>query len=240
MSSVQRVTAVIPCFPYARQDKQDESRVPISARLIANMLVTAGADHVITMDLHAAQIQGFFSIPVDNLVAEPTIVKYIQDNIDNWKEAVIVSPDAGGTKRVSKIADRLKVNFAIIHKERKQANKVESMILVGNVKDKTAIIVDDMADTSGTICLAAEKLVEAGASKIYAICIHGVLSGPACERLNSAPIDSIIVTNTIPQEENIKKCPKIKCIDMSNVFAEAIKCNHDGTTISHLHFNVPT
>uniref|UniRef100_A0A183BZ36 Ribose-phosphate pyrophosphokinase n=1 Tax=Globodera pallida TaxID=36090 RepID=A0A183BZ36_GLOPA len=158
IASACRVTAVIPCFPYARQDKKDKSRAPITAKLVANMLSISGADHIITMDLHASQIQGFFDIPVDNLYAEPAILKYIQETIPHWQEAVIVSPDAGGAKRVTSIADRLNAAFALIHKERNNPNEVEKMTLVGNVQDKVAILVDDMADTCGTIVLAAEKL----------------------------------------------------------------------------------
>lgn len=178
IASSCRVAAVIPCFPYARQDKKDKSRAPISAKLVcsempslclnlltlvqvANMLSVSGADHIITMDLHASQIQGFFDIPVDNLYAEPAILKYIRESIPNWQDSVIVSPDAGGAKRVTAIADRLNVDFALIHKERKRANEVENMTLVGNVQGKVAILVDDMADTCGTICLAADKYVYA-------------------------------------------------------------------------------
>merc|ERR1712126_516990 len=154
IASAARVTAVIPCFPYARQDKKDKSRAPISAKLIANMLTVAGADHIITMDLHASQIQGFFDIPVDNLFAEPAVLKYIKTNIPDWEDCVVVSPDAGGAKRVTSIADKLNVEFALIHKERKKANEVESMVLVGDVKERVAILIDDMADTCGTICFA--------------------------------------------------------------------------------------
>uniref|UniRef100_A0AC34GXY9 Ribose-phosphate diphosphokinase n=1 Tax=Panagrolaimus sp. ES5 TaxID=591445 RepID=A0AC34GXY9_9BILA len=220
IASSSRVAAVIPCFPYARQDKKDKSRAPISAKLVANMLSVAGADHIITMDLHASQIQGFFDIPVDNLY-------------------VIVSPDAGGAKRVTAIADRLKVDFALIHKERKRANEVEKMTLVGDVTDKVAILVDDLADTCGTICLAADKLVEAGASSVYAFCVHGVFSGPALQRLNNSCFEAVVVTNTIPQEENMKKCSKIHCIDISMILAEAIRRTHNGESVSYLFSHVP-
>jgi len=159
IASAHRVTAVIPLFPYARQDKKDKSRAPITGKLVANMLSTAGADQIITMDLHASQIQGFFDIPVDNLFAEPAVLDWIRKNVDHWQDTVIVSPDAGGAKRVTAIADNLNVDFALIHKERKKANEVDRMVLVGNVQDRVAILVDDMADTCGTICKAAEKLV---------------------------------------------------------------------------------
>ncbi|KAF5292128.1 hypothetical protein FQA39_LY14083 [Lamprigera yunnana] len=232
IASASRVTAVIPCFPYARQDKKDKagndddkerriekwksiewkyrSRAPISAKLVANMLSVAGADHIITMDLHASQIQGFFDIPVDNLYAEPAVLKWIKENIPEWRNSIIVSPDAGGAKRVTSIADRLNVEFALIHKERKKANEVASMVLVGDVKDRVAILVDDMADTCGTICHAAEKLMEAGATKVYAILTHGIFSGPAISRINNACFEAVVVTNTIPQDEHMKECPKIQ------------------------------
>uniref|UniRef100_A0A3P9D1V7 ribose-phosphate diphosphokinase n=1 Tax=Maylandia zebra TaxID=106582 RepID=A0A3P9D1V7_9CICH len=210
IASSSRVTAVIPCFPYARQDKKDKSRAPISAKLVANMLSVAGADHIITMDLHASQIQGFFDIAVDNLYAEPAVLQWIKEHIPEWKNCIIVSPDAGGAKRVTSIADRLNVDFALIHKERKKANEVDRMVLVGDVKDRVAILVDDMADTCGTICHAADKLIDAGAVKVYAILTHGIFSGPAISRINSAPFEAVVVTNTIPQEEKMKACPKIQ------------------------------
>ncbi|KAL7307046.1 hypothetical protein TKK_0000787 [Trichogramma kaykai] len=265
IASASRVTAVIPCFPYARQDKKDKggeggdksdssksqivtmksnewkfrSRAPISAKLVANMLSVAGADHIITMDLHASQIQGFFDIPVDNLFAEPAVLKWIKENIAEWRNSTIVSPDAGGAKRVTSIADRLNVDFALIHKERKKANEVASMVLVGDVKDRVAILVDDMADTCGTIVHAADKLVEAGAVKVYAILTHGIFSGPAISRINNACFEAVVVTNTIPQDEHMKECSKIKCIDISMMFAEAVRRTHNGESVSYLFSNVP-
>ncbi|XP_053675188.1 ribose-phosphate pyrophosphokinase 1 isoform X1 [Anopheles nili] len=264
IASASRVTAVIPCFPYARQDKKDKlagndhdfcddklaelmktnewkfrSRAPISAKLVANMLSVAGADHIITMDLHASQIQGFFDIPVDNLYAEPAVLKWIRENIAEWRNSIIVSPDAGGAKRVTSIADRLNVEFALIHKERKKANEVASMVLVGDVKDRVAILVDDMADTCGTICHAADKLVEAGATRVYAILTHGIFSGPAISRINNACFEAVVVTNTIPQDGHMKDCPKIQCIDVSMMFAEAVRRTHNGESVSYLFSNVP-
>ncbi|XP_066592534.1 ribose-phosphate pyrophosphokinase 1 isoform X6 [Prorops nasuta] len=272
IASASRVTAVIPCFPYARQDKKDKggdggdksestknhivmksnewkfrdfvpdlstSRAPISAKLVANMLSVAGADHIITMDLHASQIQGFFDIPVDNLFAEPAVLKWIKENIVEWRNSIIVSPDAGGAKRVTSIADRLNVEFALIHKERKKANEVASMVLVGDVKDRVAILVDDMADTCGTICHAAERLLEAGATKVYAILTHGIFSGPAISRINNACFEAVVVTNTIPQDMHMKDCPKIQCIDVSMMFAEAVRRTHNGESVSYLFSNVP-
>ncbi|TKR92231.1 hypothetical protein L596_006924 [Steinernema carpocapsae] len=239
LHSARRVTAVIPNYPYARQDKKDRSRAPITAKIVANILFKAvGVDHVITMDLHASQIEGFFDVS-DNLYAEPAMIKYIKEAISEWREAVIVSPDAGGAKRVTSIADRLNVDFALIHKERKRANEVHKMTLVGDVKDKVAILIDDMADTCGTICMAADKLVEAGAKSVYAFCVHGVLSGAALQRLNKSAFEAVVVTNTIPQEENLKMCPKIKCIDISMILAEAIRRIHNGESLSSLFSHVP-
>uniref|UniRef100_A0A3B3BMG8 Ribose-phosphate pyrophosphokinase 1 n=2 Tax=Oryzias melastigma TaxID=30732 RepID=A0A3B3BMG8_ORYME len=239
IASASRVTAVIPCFPYARQDKKDKSRAPISAKLVANMLSVSGADHIITMDLHASQIQGFFDIPVDNLYAEPAVLKWIKENIPEWKNGIIVSPDAGGAKRVTSIADRLNVDFALIHKERKKANEVDRMVLVGDVTDRVAILVDDMADTCGTICHAADKLISAGATKVYAILTHGIFSGPAISRINNACFEAVVVTNTIPQEEKMKHCSKIQVIDISMILAEAIRRTHNGESVSYLFSHVP-
>lgn len=239
-ASARRITAVIPCFPYARQDKKDKSRAPISAKLVANMLTVAGANHVITMDLHASQIQGFFNVPVDNLYAEPSMLKYIRDNIPDYKSnAIIVSPDAGGAKRATAIADRLEVDFAIIHKERKIANEVARMVLVGDVSGKTAILVDDMADTCGTLGLAAKTLIEHGASKVYAIVTHGILSGKAADVIMNSPLEGVIVTNTIPHEEKKSKCPKLKTIDISATLAEAIRRTHNGESVSYLFTHAP-
>merc|ERR1712071_168884 len=223
IASACRVTAVIPCFPYARQDKKDKSRAPISAKLVANMLSVAGADHIITTDLHA----------------EPAVLKWIKENIDEWRNCIIVSPDAGGAKRVTSIADRLNVDFALIHKERKKANEVAAMVLVGDVKDRVAILVDDMADTCGTICHAADKLLEAGATKVYAILTHGIFSGPAISRINNACFEAVVVTNSIPQDKHMKECPKIQVIDVSMMFAEAVRRTHNGESVSYLFSNVP-
>ncbi|KAJ3365090.1 hypothetical protein GGF32_000270 [Allomyces javanicus] len=239
-ASARRITAVMPCFPYARQDKKDKSRAPISAKLVANMLTVAGADHVITMDLHASQIQGFFNIPVDNLYAEPSVLKYIRDHVPNWAtDSVIVSPDAGGAKRATSIADRLGIDFAIIHKERKKANEVSRMVLVGDVKGKAAILVDDMADTCGTLCLAAKTLVDHGASAVYAIVTHGILSGKALQAINDSPLTQVVVTNTIPHDEKKSKCPKLATIDISATLAEAIRRTHNGESVSYLFTHAP-
>ncbi|KAJ9061209.1 ribose phosphate diphosphokinase subunit prs4 [Entomophthora muscae] len=238
-ASARRITAVIPCFPYARQDKKDKSRAPISAKLVANMLTVAGANHVITMDLHASQIQGFFNIPVDNLYAEPSTLKYIREKIPDYKNAIIVSPDAGGAKRATAIADRLDSGFAIIHKERKKANEVSRMVLVGDVSGKIAILVDDMADTCGTLGLAAQILMEKGAKSVYAIVTHGILSGKAIQVINDSVLTRVVVTNTIPHDDKKGLCPKIDTIDISTTLAEAIRRTHNGESVSYLFSHVP-
>ncbi|KAN0064856.1 hypothetical protein ACQY0O_001913 [Thecaphora frezii] len=237
-ASAKRITAVIPHFFYARQDKKDKSRAPITAKLIANMLEKAGCDHVITMDLHASQIQGFFDVPVDNLYAEPAALQYIREMVD-CNKAVIVSPDAGGAKRATSLADRLELDFALFHKERKRANEVSRMVLVGNVEGKTAILVDDMADTCGTLELAAAQLIEYGAERVLAIVTHGILSGPALERIAKSRLEKLIVTNTLPQSQNRAKCPKIEEIDISHVLAETIRRSHYGESVSVLFNQIP-
>ncbi|KAM3961648.1 ribose-phosphate pyrophosphokinase 2 [Aphomia sociella] len=239
IASASRVTAVIPSFPYSRQDKKEKCRAPIAAKLLANLISVAGADHVITIDLHSSQIQGFFNIPVDNLYAEPAITKWIKENIPEWSTSVMVSPDAGGAKRMTAIADRLDIDFAIIHKERQRANQGDSTVLVGDVKNRTAIMVDDLADTCDTIIKAADKLQEAGANKIYAILTHGVFAGDAIEKINASCLEAIVVTNTIPQDKHMKICPKLQTIDISVMLAEAIRRTHYAESVSYLFTNVP-
>ncbi|CAL8085675.1 unnamed protein product [Orchesella dallaii] len=197
IASASRITAVIPIFPYARQDNADQTGSPISAKLIANMLRVAGTDHIITMDLHTPQIEGFFDIPVDNLSAEPLILEWIKEYIPEWRTAVVVSPDAGGTKRVTSIAQSLNVEFVLVYKEKQKANGISSMILIGDVKEKVAILVDDMSDTCGTICADAGKFKEAGAKKIYAVVTHGIFSGTAISKIKEALVDTVVATNAI-------------------------------------------
>ena len=233
-ASAWKITAVIPNFPYARQDKKDKSRVPISAKLIASLLERAGVNHVITMELHAAQIQGFFTIPVDNLYFEPAVVKHVKETIPNYSEAVLVSPDAGGAKRVTSLADILGVDFALIHKERKIANKVSRMILIGDVVGKTAILIDDMADTCGTLCTAVKKLLEAGAIKVYAYMTHGIFSRNAISKINTSNITKIIVSNSLSQQSNIELCERLEVIDISPILGTAINCAHVGQSVSAL------
>jgi len=234
-ASAKRITAVIPCFGYARQDKKDKSRAPITGKLVANLIEVSGIDRVITIDLHASQIQGFFNIPVDNLYAEPLIIKYIRKNISG--EKVIVSPDAGGVKRAKLISDKLDAELAIIHKERKKANEVAGMILVGDVKDKIALIVDDMADTCGTLQTASSLLISKGAKAVYALVTHGVLSGNAIERIENSDLKELVITNSIPNKENQEKTEKLKIVNVASMLAEAIRRTHHGESISSLFTN---
>ncbi|KAK6463393.1 ribose-phosphate pyrophosphokinase [Scheffersomyces coipomensis] len=238
IASARRITAVIPNFFYARQDKKDKSRAPITAKLIANLLQTAGCHHVITLDLHASQIQGFFRAPVDNLYAEPSTLRFITEHYDR-KELIIVSPDAGGAKRVASIADKLDVNFALIHKERQKANEISRMVLVGDVTDKVCVLVDDMADTCGTLCKAAEILLENGASKVIAMITHGIFSSNAIEKLNNSKLDKVICTNSLPLQDKVAACSRLEIIDISPTLAEAIRRLHNGESVSYLFNNVP-
>ncbi|KAH3902599.1 Ribose-phosphate pyrophosphokinase 2 [Saccharomycodes ludwigii] len=234
-ASARRITAVIPNFPYARQDKKDKSRAPITAKLIANLLQTAGCDHVITMDLHASQIQGFFHIPVDNLYAEPCVLNYIQNHTD-FQNVLLVSPDAGGAKRVASLADKLDLNFALIHKERQRANEISRMVLVGDVAGKSCLLIDDMADTCGTLCKAAEVLLDKGAKEVIAIVTHGIFSGNAFERLQNSRLSKIVCTNTVPVSQSIDRLDQI---DISPILAEAIRRLHNGESVSYLFTHAP-
>ncbi|KAJ7350642.1 phosphoribosyltransferase-like protein [Mycena albidolilacea] len=240
-ASARRITAVIPCFPYARMDKKDKSRAPITAKLVANMLVVAGCDHVITMDLHASQIQGFFDIPVDNLWSEPLMLTYIKRQIPGWQNGIVVSPDAGGAKRVTAIADKLGVEFALIHRQRKKReNAPEQMeLLVGDVKDKVAILVDDMIDTGNTLTLAVNALSEKGAKAIYVLISHGLLSETNLSLIDQLPIVELVVTNTIPQTKHQDLCSKLVTIDISPTIAESIRRTHNGESISLLFTERP-
>jgi ribose-phosphate pyrophosphokinase len=231
-SSAQRITAVIPYYGYARQDKKVAPRVPISAKLVADLIEKAGANRVITMDLHAGQIQGFFNVPVDNLFAAPVLLQYIKDIFRN--DTVIVSPDAGGVERARAFAKRLDSLLAIIDKRRDAPNKAEAMNVVGDVDGKTAIILDDMVDTAGTLTQAAMALKKQGASEIHACSAHAVLSGPAVERITDSDIKSLVVTDTIPMGEKANGCDKIRILSVSKLLAEAIQRCHTGSSVSSL------
>jgi len=231
-ASAHAITAVIPYYGYARQDRKVAPRTPITAKLIADLITTAGATRVLCMDLHAGQIQGFFNVPVDNLYATPVLLDYIQKNYrDN---TVIVSPDAGGVERARAFAKRLQTNFAIIDKRRPAPNVAEIMNIIGDVAGKICIIMDDMIDTAGTITQAADALMKQGAKEVYACCTHPVLSGPAIERLKKAPIKEVIVTNTIPLSDEARGLKKIKSLTVAPLLGEAIKRIHYGESVSSL------
>ncbi|KAL5512010.1 PRS4 [Sanghuangporus vaninii] len=233
-ASARRITAVIPCFPYARVDKKDKSRAPITAKLVANMLTVAGCDHVITMDLHASQIQGFFDIPVDNLYTEPLMLGHIKREIDGWQNGIIVSPDAGGAKRATAIADKLGIEFALIHRQGNDKGPDRMHILVGDVKDKVAILIDDMIDTGTTLSLAAKALHAAGTKAIYCFVSHGLLSETNFALLESLPIESLVVTNSIPQNQHCDGLSKLVVMDVTPTIAESIRRTHNGESISLL------
>ena len=237
-ASAGRITAVIPYFGYARQDRKAKSRDPISAKLVANMITAAGADRVLTMDLHAAQIQGFFDIPLDHLLGNPTFVNYFLDkfpeNQYNHEEFVVVSPDVGSVGRARAFAAKVHMGLAIVDKRRPKANVCEVMNIIGDVKGKTCLLFDDMVDTAGSLCNAARALVEIGGAKeVYACATHGVLSGPAYERIEQSPIKEMVFLNTIPEVNNTPS-HKIKFLDVSHVFARAIEHVHGGTSIADL------
>jgi ribose-phosphate pyrophosphokinase len=231
-ASAKKITAVIPYFGYARQDKKVAPRVPISAKLVADMLTVAGADRIITMDLHAGQIQGFFNIPVDNLFAAPVLIEYIRNNFRD--EIVIVSPDAGGVERARAIAKRLNADLAIIDKRRDAPNQAKAMAVIGDVTDKIAVILDDMADTAGTLTEAAEAIKIAGAREIHACCAHPVLSGPAIERISDSVLKSMVVTDTIPLSDRAVACDKIKVLTISQLVGEAIIRSYRGDSVTSL------
>jgi ribose-phosphate pyrophosphokinase len=231
-SSAARITAVVPYFGYARQDRKDKPRVPISAKLVANVLSAAGTNRVLTMDLHKAQIQGFFDIPVDHLFAAPVIVDYLarmeQTNV------TMVAPDAGGAERARAYAKRLNAELAVIDKRRTDDGTAEVMNVIGDVSGRTCIIQDDIIDTAGTITKAAAALKANGAERIFACAVHGVLSGPAIERIERSPIDQLIVTNTIPLTGDKAKCEKIKVLSVARLLGQAIKSIHEETSVSSL------
>lgn len=234
-SSASHVTAVIPYYGYARQDRKVNPRAPISAKLIADFLQVAGMDRMVTMDLHAGQIQGFFNVPVDNLYASPVLFEYlrkIKEKVDG--EMVVVSPDAGGVERARSFAKRLDAGLAIIDKRRDKPNQAEAMNLIGDVKDKIAIVLDDMIDTAGTLVSAGNVILEHGAKDVMATASHAVLSGPAIERLNNSPFSQVIVTDTIPLKEKNLACPKLKVLTVAPLLAKAINNIHTGSSVSVL------
>ncbi len=231
-ASARRVTAVIPYYGYARQDRKTTPRVPISSKLVANLITTAGARRVLCMDLHAGQIQGFFDIPVDHLFAAPVLLDHLRSNYTN--DLVVVSPDAGGTERARAFAKRLNAGLAIIDKRREVANVAKAMHIIGEVKNKTAIILDDMIDTAGTLTEAAKALKDAGAERILACATHPVLSGPSVERINDSVLESVVVTNTIPLCGKAEKCDKITQLSVAKLLGEAIRRIHHDDSVSSL------
>ena len=231
-SSAKRITAVIPYYGYARQDRKCEPRVPITSRLVADLLETAGTHRVLTIDLHAGQIQGFFSIPVDHLFAMKVLIPYLQ-SLD-LKNMVVISPDAGGVERARAFAKRLGVSLAIIDKRREGVNEVKAMNIIGDVKGKMAFIVDDMVDTAGTLVEATAALMKAGAKEVHACCTHAVLSGPALDRISKSEIKSIVATDTIPMRDGMKGHPKIKILSVAPLLGEAILRINRETSVSSL------
>ncbi len=233
-SSAKRITAVIPYYGYARQDRKVQSRVPITSKLIANLIVEAGADRILTIDLHAGQIQGFFDIPVDHLLATPVIVEYFKKK--NIKNMVLVSPDTGGVERTRELASKLDVSLAIIDKRREweKKNLVEVMNVVGEVEGKNLLILDDLIDTAGTLGEATKALKQKGALDIYACATHAVLSGPAIDRIDNSPLKEVVVTNTIPLREKVSKTDKITILSVAKLLGEAIKRTHTESSVSSL------
>ncbi len=233
-ASAQRITAVLPYFGYARQDRKDEGRVPITAKLVANLLVTAGVNRVLTIDLHAAQVQGFFDIPVDHLLAEP-VISYHLKKLSLNGSLMIVSPDVGNVKRAKAYAQRFDVDLAIIDKRRVSGSEIVTENIIGNVKDKTILMVDDLIATAGTICNAAKLCVDRGAKAIYVAATHPVLCGPAIERISASTINSLIVTDTIPLSKQAKdNLPFIQVLTVSDLLGEAIRRIHRNESVSNL------
>lgn len=231
-SSAARITAVVPYYGYARQDRKDKPRVPISAKLVANLLSAAGTHRVLTMDLHKAQIQGFFDIPVDHLFAAPVIIEYLARL--HYPKLTIVSPDAGGAERARAYAKRLDAELAVIDKRRTEDGTAEVMNVIGDVGGRTCILQDDIIDTAGTIQKAATALKAAGADRVLACAVHGVLSGPAIDRIENSPVDQMIVTNTIPLRGEAQQCKKIVVLSVARLLGQAIRSIHEETSVSSL------
>ncbi len=231
-ASPSRVCVVMPYMGYARQDRKDAPRVPITAKLVANLITSAGAGRVLTIDLHAAQIQGFFDIPVDHLYAAPILIEAIRRK--NLEKLVLVSPDAGGVERARAFAKRLKVDLAIMDKRRPEANKAEIMNVIGDVEGRDCVIIDDIIDTAGTLVGSAKALTERGARSVYAAGVHPVLSGPAVERINSSTIEKVLVTDTLSLSEEAARSPKIEQLSVAVLLGEAIRRIHEGASVSSL------
>jgi len=234
-SSASRITAVIPYFGYARQDRRTKARTPISAKLVANLLVEAGVERVLTLDLHATQIQGFFDIPVDNLYAAPVFaLDIIHQFSDKLSDVMIVSPDVGGVARARELAKRINAPLSIVDKRRERAGEVAEMTIIGDVKGKKCIIVDDICDTAGTLCKAAQVLIENGAAEVHSYITHGVLSGPAVERISNSVMKSLVITDSIQATDSIAKAANIRIVPTAPIFAQAILNIWNGTSVSSL------
>jgi ribose-phosphate pyrophosphokinase len=234
-SSASRITAVIPYFGYARQDRRSKARTPISAKLVANLIETAGIDRVLTLDLHAAQIQGFFDIPVDNLHASPVFALDIEHHFkDRMDELMVISPDVGGVARARELAKRINAPLAIVDKRREKAGEVASMTVIGDVTGRTCLIVDDICDTAGTLCKAAETLMEQGAKEVHSYITHGVLSGPAIERVAQSVMKSLVITDSIEQGAKVRAAPNIRIAPTAPIFAQAILNIWGGRSVSSL------
>ena len=231
-SSAYRITAVIPYYGYGRQDRKDQPRVPISAKLVADLIATAGADRVLTMDLHAGQIQGFFNVPVDHLYAAPVLLEYVEKR--GSQDLVVVSPDAGGVERARAFAKRLQANLAIIDKRREGPNESQVMHIIGEVSGRDALLLDDMIDTAGTITQGAAACVKYGARRVWTACTHAVLSGPALEKLKASKLEEVVVTNTIPLNGKDRTCPKLRVLSVAPLLGEAIKRIHEEESVSSL------
>jgi ribose-phosphate pyrophosphokinase len=232
-ASAKRLTAVIPYYGYARQDRKVAPRVPISAKLVADLITTAGAQRVLTVDLHAGQIQGFFNIPVDNVYAAPILLQYLRDRLGD-RSVTVVSPDAGGVERARAFAKRLDAGLAVIDKRRSRPGVVADMQIIGDVDARTAVIVDDMVDTAGTLCAAAEAVRRAGATTVLACATHAVLSGPAIARIEASALEELVVTDTVPLADVARRVPKIRVLSVAPLLAEAIRRIHDEASISSL------
>jgi ribose-phosphate pyrophosphokinase len=230
-ASARRITAVLPYYGYARQDRKVRPRVPITAKAVAEMLMVVGTRRVLCMDLHAGQIQGFFNIPVDHLYAAPIVLEYIRET---FSDVVMVSPDAGGVERTRAFAKRLNTGLAIIDKRRERANECEAVHVIGNVSGKTAILLDDIVDTAGTLCSGAEILKEVGAREVHACCSHAVLSGPAIKRIEASCLKSLMVTNSIPLKDDARQCGKITVLSVGELLGEAISRIHNEDSVSYL------
>jgi ribose-phosphate pyrophosphokinase len=234
-SSASRITAVIPYFGYARQDRRAKARTPISAKLVANLIETAGVDRVLTLDLHAAQIQGFFDIPVDNLYASPVFALDIEHHFrGRMDELMVISPDVGGVARARELAKRINAPLAIVDKRREKAGEIAGMTVIGDVKGRTCIIVDDICDTAGTLCKAAETLIEAGAVEVHSYITHGVLSGPAVERVQNSVMKSLVITDSIEAPDTVKAAKNIRIVPMAPMFAQAVLNIWGGMSVSSL------